>query len=244
MKSPRSIALRGRRRGGALEVGGHLVDDRRVSFGGAIPIEFVLLRGSPLVDDLTLKPGSMVNGRVLELLGNGRGHINLAGVKIEAQLPHTVARGDILRMRVTESGDDRLMLKIVDQFQPAGAQDAQAASQAQATGPQPLVGFGLPGGATAQLYADPDDEGGARREAGALRTLVLRYDSELLGRMDVVVRLDDAQVSATVLAFPGEPLEAARRAADDLRGQLREATDRPAQVTIAGRVPEAVDVQA
>lgn len=215
-----------------------------MSFGGAIPIEFVLLRGSPLVDDLTLKPGSMVNGRVLELLGNGRGHINLAGVKIEAQLPHSVARGDILRMRVTESGDERLMLKIVDQFQPSAAQDAQAAAQAQATGPQPLVGFGLPGGATAQLLADPDGAGagaGGRRE---LRTLVLRYDSELLGRMDVVVRLDDAQIAATVLAIPGEPLEAARGAADQLRTGLREATELPAQVTVAGRLPEAVDVQA
>lgn len=218
-----------------------------MSFGGAIPIEFVLLRGSPLIDDLTLKPGSMVNGRVLDLLGNGRGHINLAGVKIEAQLPHTVARGDILRMRVTDSGDDRLMLKIVDQFQPAAAQaqDAQAAAQTQATGPQPLVGFGLPGGASAQILADPDDAGdGSGRGGGELRTLVLRYDSELLGRMDVVVRVDDAQVSATVLAFPGEPLEAARGGADTLRTQLREATDRPAQVTIAGRGPAPVDVQA
>jgi hypothetical protein len=211
-----------------------------MSFGGAIPIEFVLLRGSQLIDDLTLKPGSMVNGRVLELLGNGRGHINLAGVKIEAQLPQSVARGDILRMRVTESGDDRLMLKIVDQFQPGSTQEAQAA---QAAGPQPLVGFGMPGGATAQLLADPDEEASGAR-AGELRTLVLRYDSELLGRMDVVVRLDEAQISATVLAIPGAPLEAARGAADQLRTGLREATEMPAQVTIAGRMAEAVDVQA
>jgi hypothetical protein len=212
-----------------------------MSSGGAIPIEFVLLRGSPLLDDMTLKPGSMVNGRVLELLGNGRGHINLAGVKIEAQLPGSVARGDILRLRVTESGDERLTLKIVDQFQPGAAQDAQAAAQAAA--PQPLVGFALPGGATAQLLTDPDDAAGVR-ERGQLRTLVLRYDSELLGRMDVVVRLDDAQIAATVLAIPGAPLDAARGAAGQLRTGLREATALPAQVTVAGRLPEAVDVRA
>ncbi|MBJ7519911.1 MAG: flagellar hook-length control protein FliK [Solirubrobacteraceae bacterium] len=213
--------------------------------GGAIPIEFVLLRGSPLVDDLTLKPGSMINGRVLELLGNGRGFINLAGIKLEAQLPGTVRAGEILRMRVTESPDERLSLKIVDQFMPQGAQDASAtaAAQSAAVGPQPLVGFGLPGGAQAQLILD-DDGGPARAEGEPVRSIVLRYDSELLGRMDVVVRLDDAQVHATVLAMPGAPLEGARSHSDELRTALREAADRPAQVIIAGRALEFVDVEA
>lgn len=219
-----------------------------MSIGGApIPIEFVLLKNSPLLGaDVTIKPGMQVNGRVLELLGNGRGFINLAGVKVEAQLPHNVRPGDILKMRVSEAADERLMLKIVDQFTPQGAQDAGGTSAAQQAGAmQPLVGFGLPGGAQAQLLVDPDDQGdGASGSRGELRTIVLRYDSDLLGQMDVVVRLDDAQISATVLAVPGDPLESARQGADALRGKLREAADRPAQVTIAGRAPAPVDVQA
>lgn len=217
-----------------------------MSFAGApLPIEFVLLRGTPLVDDVTLKPGMMVNGRVLELFGNGRGFINLAGVKIEAQLPHNVRAGEILRMRVSESADERMFLKIVDQFMPQAAQDgAPAAAAAAATQPQ-LAAFAMPGGARAELLLDPDGRGdGARREGEPIRTITLRYDSELLGRMDVVVRLDDAQVTATVLAQPGEPLDAARQGADQLRGELREAADRPAQVIISGRALEAVDVQA
>lgn len=222
-----------------------MVDDRGVSFGGgAIPIEFVLLRGSPLVDDMTLKPGSMVNGRVLELFGNNRGFINLAGVKIEAQLPHNVRQGEILRMRVTESADERLSLKIVDQFMPQGAQDTSAAAAATPAQQQPLVGFAMPGGATAQFLLDEDGGDGTRRDGESVRSIVLRYDSELLGRMDVVVRLDDAQVTATVLAMPGAPLEAARQHSDELRGKLREAADRPAQVLISGRALEFVDVEA
>lgn len=214
-----------------------------MSFGAGIPIEFVLLRGSPLIDDTLLKPGAMINGRVLELFGNGRGFMNLGGVKLEAQLPHNVRQGEILRMRVTESADERLSLKIVDQFMPQGTLDAGAAAQAAPAGPQPLVGFGLPGGASAQLMLD-DAEEADRARGEPVRTIVLRYDSELLGRMDVVVRLDEAQVNATVLAMPGAPLDAARRGSDALRGALREAADRPAQVLISGRALEFVDVEA
>lgn len=216
-----------------------------MSFGGApLPIEFVLLRGMPLVGDVELKPGMMVNGRVLELFGNGRGFINLAGVKIDAHLPHNVRPGEILRMRVSESADERLTLKIVDQFMPSGSQDATGAAATAAPVQQPLIGFGMPGGAKAQLLLDEEDAAERRRAGEPLRTIVLRYDSELLGKMDVVVRLDDAQVSATVFALPGAPLETARQGADELRGKLREAADRPAQVLISGRVVEAVDVQA
>jgi hypothetical protein len=229
----------------ALEESGRLVDDRAVSFaGGAIPIEFVLLRGSPLVGDVALKPGMVVNGRVLELFGNGRGFINLAGVKIEAQLPGTVRAGEILRMRVSESADERLSMKIVDQFMPGASPEATVAAT-EASAQQPLVGFGLPGGATARLLLDSD--GGDDHDTGSpggVRSIILRYDSELLGRMDVVVRLDDAQVKATVIAMPGAPLESARRGADELRGKLREAADRPAQVLISGRALEVIDVQA
>ena len=64
----------------------------------------------------------MVSGRVLELLGNGRGLMTLGGVKVEAQLPENVRAGNVLRMQVTESLDERLGLRVVEQLQPQAAQ--------------------------------------------------------------------------------------------------------------------------
>ncbi|MBJ7331553.1 MAG: hypothetical protein JHC95_16790 [Solirubrobacteraceae bacterium] len=206
--------------------------------GAPIPVEFVLLRGS-LFADIALKPGSMVSGRVLEMFGNGRGLMTLGGVKVDAQLPDNVRAGNVLRMQVTESLDERLTLRVVEQLQPQAAQATGALAQ------MPLVGMPLPGGATARILVDPEEtsEGGSRGGENSVRTLVLRYDSDLLGRMDVVVRLQDEQVTATVLATPGEPVTAAREGADELRGKLREAASRPAQVIISGRA-EALNVQA
>lgn len=220
-----------------------MVDDTGMSFG-AMPIEFVLLRNS-LAGDLTLTPGTNVTGRVLELLGNGRAVVNMGGVKMEAQLPANVGIGDILRLQVTEAADDRLTLKIVDQQQPQAATTTAAQNQAATAVAAGLVPLPLPGGAQATLLtnADGNGEGGRAARDGGPRTMVLRYDSELLGRVDVVVRLDEAQVSAVVLASPGHPLTAAREGADVLRGKLRDAAERPAQVLISAR-QQALDVTA
>jgi hypothetical protein len=153
-------------------------------------------------------------------------------------------------MRVATSPEDQLTLRVIEQLRPSGTQEAAQASApalagaTQAQNEPPLAAFGLPGGATAQLRLGPDEEAGGReRERPPVRTLVLRYDSELLGRVDVVVRVDDEAVTATVLTLPGKPLETARGAAGELRSALLRTVDLPARVLVGGRPPDPVDVR-
>ena len=73
----------------------------------------------------------------------------------------------------------------------------------------------LPGGATARVIQEDDEQAGAAA-ARAERAVTLRYDSATLGRLDI--RLSAA--GATVTASAGPPADAARAAAGELAGAL------------------------
>jgi hypothetical protein len=189
---------------------------------GAAPINLVLLRG--LLPDVKLAPGVVVQGRVLDART-----LSIAGVKVTAQLPADVVAGQVLRLRVEEATTEKLHLRVV----PA----PQAAEQAEqtSTGPQvPADAYqlALPGGILARIHVEEREAAGGRRGgAGAATSVVVRYDSPTLGRLDV--RLDAH--SAAVHVSGGEPAETVSQAAGALRDALMRAAGAPVQVTVHPR---------
>jgi hypothetical protein len=181
----------------------------------AIPISAVLLRG--LLPDVKLTPGTVVMGRVLDART-----LVLAGVKLTAQLPAGVAEGQVLRLRVEEASTERIHLRVVE---------APAAEQAPQV-PSSAYQLALPGGALARIHVEEREEAGGRKGgAGAARSVVVRYDSPTLGRLDV--RLD-AQ-SAAVHVSDGDPALAVAEAAGVLRDALMAVTGAPVVVTVHPR---------
>jgi hypothetical protein len=185
----------------------------------AIPISAVLLRG--LLPEIKLTPGTIVMGRVLDPRT-----LSLAGVKLAAQLPPGVAEGQVLRLRVEEASTERIHLRVVESPQ------AEQAPQVPASAYQ----LALPGGAVARVHVEEREEAGGRKGgAGAARTVVVRYDSPTLGRLDV--RLDarlDTQ-SAAVHVTDGDPALAVAEAAGVLREALSRVSGEPVQVTVHPR---------
>lgn len=185
--------------------------------GGAAAINVVLLRG--LLPDLALKPGTVVTARVLDPRT-----LVVAGVKLGAQLPEGVVAGQVLALRVEEASTERIHLRIVP---------APAAEQAQAPQvPASAYQVALPNGALARVHVEERDEAGGRRGGpGAARSVVVRYDSPTLGRLDI--RLDAH--SAAVHVSAGDPAARVRAAAGVLREALVDATGAPVQVTVHPR---------
>ena len=181
----------------------------------AIPISAVLLRG--LLPEIKLTPGTIVMGRVLDPRT-----LSLAGVKLAAQLPPGVVEGQVLRLRVEEASTERIHLRVVE------SPPAEQAPQVPASAYQ----LALPGGAIARVHVEEREQaGGRQRGAGAARTVVVRYDSPTLGRLDV--RLD-AQ-SAAVHVTDGDPALAVAEAAGVLRDALSRVSGGPVQVTVHPR---------
>lgn len=203
-----------------------------------------------------LKVGQVVAGRIGMDPETGAPTLVLGGVRIAAQLPGNVEVGQLLRLRVQESGPERVVLKIVtDPAQAAAAADDLApaaapaaggpAQQASAVAP-PVVAFPMPGGGQVRMWLDPDGDGAAPHARGAERprTMVVRYDSPVLGRTDVVLRLDAEQLDANVFAAAGLPLDLVRATVPELRSALAGAVERPVALTTGGRVAEDFDVRA
>lgn len=190
-----------------------------------MPISVVLLRG--LLPDVKLTPGTLVMARVLDPRT-----INVAGVKLTAKLPEGVAEGQVLRLRVEEASTDRIHLRIVEQ--PGQAQQAEQAPQV----PNSAYQLALPGGILARIHVEEREEAG-RKTAGAARSVVVRYDSPTLGRLDV--RLDAH--SAAIHVSDGDPALTVAEAAGVLRDALAQAAGAPVQVTVHPR-PQTVNVQA
>ncbi|HWI73765.1 MAG TPA: hypothetical protein VNT55_17530 [Baekduia sp.] len=184
----------------------------------AIPISAVLLRG--LLPEIKLTPGTVVMGRVLDART-----LSLAGVKLTAQLPPGVAEGQVLRLRVEEASTDRIHLRVME-----GPPTPQAAEAPQV--PPSAYQVALPGGALARIHVEEREEAGGRKGgAGAARSVVVRYDSPTLGRLDV--RLD-AQ-SAAIHVTDGDPALTVAAAADVLREALGRVTGGLVQVTVHPR---------
>jgi hypothetical protein len=192
----------------------------------AVPVNLVLLRG--LLPNVTLTPGSVVMARVLDART-----INVAGVKLAAQLPTGVAEGQVLRLRVEEASTERIHLKVVEgPQQPAAEQAPQV--------PGSAYQLALPGGAIARIHVEEREQADGRKGgAGAARSVVVRYDSPTLGRLDV--RLDGQ--SAAVHVSDGDPALAVAEAAGVLRDALMRVSGGPVQVTVHPRA-ESFDARA
>jgi hypothetical protein len=189
-------------------------------------VNLVLLRG--LLPELKLTPGTLVAGRVLDPRT-----VVIAGVKLAAQLPENVVPGQVLRLRVEEASTEKLHLRIVETPQ------APAAEQAPQV-PASAYQLALPGGAVAKFHVEERDEAAAaRRGGGAATSVVVRYDSPTLGRLDV--RLD-AQ-SAAVHVSGGDPALTVAESAGALRDALMKVTGGPVVVTVHPR-DETLNVQA
>ncbi|MBJ7472473.1 MAG: flagellar hook-length control protein FliK [Solirubrobacteraceae bacterium] len=197
--------------------------------------------------------GETLGGRIA-LSATGEKMLMIAGVRIPAQLPADVVPGQGLRLQVTEVTVDRLVLQIV--------RDAAAAPELPVAGPRelqqpqatsgvqsPVVTVPMPTGASARVWADPDGSSGgdghdaARAEKARTGSMVVRYDSPVLGRVDVVLRLDADRLEATVLAPAGEPLSRVRESSSRLREALLVAAQVPVALQTAGRTEDAVNVR-
>lgn len=187
----------------------------------AIPISAVLLRG--LLPEVKLTPGAFVTGRVLDPKT-----LNLAGVRLAAQLPPDVVPGQVLRMQVQEATTERIHLKVLEPGSPL-AQAAQAAAPPEV--PADAYQLALPGGILAKVHVEEREAAGGRKAGAPASTVVVRYESPTLGRLDV--RLDAH--SAAVHVAGGEPARAVAAAADALRAALARATGNATQVTVHPR---------
>jgi hypothetical protein len=194
----------------------------------ATPVSLVLLRA--LLPDMPLRPGALLSARVLDPKT-----IVLEGVRMPAKLPEGVQPGQRLALQVVEASPERLHLQVVERAAPDDAPAAAAAVPAAA------YAVALPGGVAVQLYVEEREEGGGGRGArGAAASVVVRYDSPTLGRLDV--RLDGA--SAAIHVPAGEPAERVREAAGRLAEALaRAAGGQPVQVTVHPRI-ETYDARA
>ena len=196
------------------------------------PVGFTILRS--LAPDLPLPVGAVLGARVLARDGE-RGTLLLAGARVAAKLPEGVAPGDHLRLRVQETSGERLVLKVLEPAQAAPVEQSQLAA---------LAPLQLPGGATARLFVEPDGEGaGSRRAEDPPRSIFLRYDSPVLGRIDVALTLTGQAIGAAVQLSAGEPARVARSESGSLQGALAGAASRPALVQILAR-DETVDLRA
>jgi hypothetical protein len=75
------------------------------------------------------------------------------------------------------------------------------------------------------------------------RTVFVRYDSPVLGRIDIALTLTGDAIGAALQLSAGEPARAARAGVPDLQGALAAAAARPALVQVLAR-HETVDLRA
>ncbi|HEY8584622.1 MAG TPA: hypothetical protein VIL49_16800, partial [Capillimicrobium sp.] len=195
-----------------------------------VPIQLVLLRN--LVPDLPVRAGDVLPARVVAREGP-QGMLYLAGIRVPAQLPPELAAGTRLRVRVQEAAAERLVLQVVSQASEPASASAPHAPVAAAQG-DPLaaalragLAMGLPGGALARLFVDPDDAREARAEGRAPTRVTLRYEAAAMGRVDLALELSPGAVVGTVHAPAGPVAERLREGLDGLRASLAAATGRP-----------------
>ena len=183
-------------------------------------VEAAMLRG--LLPDLILREGMRVMVSVTERAGQ-RGIIMLAGVPLAAQLPDEVQAGDVLRLIVTETGSERIVLRIAD---------AQEAPQA----PPPGVPVPLPQGMNARITVDERDEGSAGGRDAEQHELRLTYASARLGAIELHLALAGGEaLRINVRARVGGPFELAERHAVELQDAIKGATGKATQVLVSPR---------
>jgi hypothetical protein len=184
-------------------------------------VEAAMLKA--LLPDLVLREGMRVVASVAERMGQ-KGIIMLAGTPLAAQLPDEVQAGDVLRLIVTETSSERIVLRIAD---------AQQAPQA----PPPGVPLPLPDGTSARIAVDERDAGGSRGGGDAEQHDVrLTYASARLGSIELHLTLAGGEaLRVNVRARAGGPFELAERHAAELQRAIAGATGKPAQVIVSPR---------
>jgi hypothetical protein len=180
-----------------------------------LAVDLLLLRALE-TPQLRIVPGRALMARVVQIDGNGRGTLSMAGVMLEAALPKTVRAGQELRLVVREVSADRVLLGMSDPQAPAAPMQAP-----------------LPGGGGVSVSERDAGSPGAR--ASDVHTLGLRYEAPTLGAVDLHFRLDGASLHVAVTVAHGDPLEAAEAAADSLREALAGSVERAVSVTVQGR---------
>lgn len=208
-----------------------------------MPVQLFLLRD--LLPDLPLRPGDVLPARVVAREG-AHGTLYLAGARVPAQLPPELAAGTRLRVQVQDAAGERIVLQVV----PPPAETAQAAQAGQAAAGDPLaaalragLAIGLPGGALARLFVDPEDAAEGARTGRGPQRVTLRYEAAAMGRVDVALELRPGAVAGTIHAPAGEVAERLTAGAPALREALAAATGRPATVSVRPR-GETVDLRA
>jgi len=183
-------------------------------------VEAAMLRG--LLPDLVLREGMNVVVSVAERAGQ-RGIIMLAGQPLAAQLPDDVQAGDVLRLIVTETSSERIVLRIAD------APDAQQAAPAGVQVP-------LPEGMNARItVTERDADGSSSRDADE-HEVRLTYASARLGAIELHLALaGDEAVRINVRARVGAPFELAEGHAAELQKAIVTATGKAAQVLVSPR---------
>jgi hypothetical protein len=181
-----------------------------------LAVDLMLLRS--LGDaGLRIAPGRALMARVVQVDGNGRGTLSLAGGLLEAELPKDVRAGQELRLVVREVSADRVLLSLSDQA-PVPAQP-------------PAVP--LPGGGTVQV--SERDEPAASSSSPDVHSITLRYDAPTLWAVELHFRLDAASLEVVVTAAHGDPLTVVQAAAGGLRDALSDTVERTINVTVKGR---------
>jgi len=171
------------------------------------------------IPELVLRPGMTLTARVAERHGS-RGLLMLANSALAAELPDQVKAGDRLRLRVTETGPERVVMQLLEET---------AAAQQQA-GAVPVP---LPGGQNAEL--EVDEREGEGRRAGEEAAVAITYRSPRLGALNFRLALEGGSLTAHVQAAQGLPYEQAREQAEALREDLHRATGKPVQLKVTPR---------
>lgn len=166
--------------------------------------------------DLILRPGMQVVVRVASRGEGPRGAIVLAGQLMNASLPEQVQTGDTLRLTVTETSPERVVLRM----------DSAAAALAAQT-PPPAAG-----GLVARELRPDDEDGDSGRPGQDERARVcLVYETPALGRLDL--RLEQGPEGVVVVVgTPVFSMQLAREHAEELRAALEARTQAPASVRI------------
>jgi hypothetical protein len=184
-------------------------------------VEAAMIRA--LLPDLVLREGMRVVASVAERAGQ-RGIIILAGTPLAAQLPDDVQAGDVLRLIVTETSSEKIVLRIAD---------AQQAPQAPPAG----IPLPLPEGMQARITVTERDADGTSHGRDAEQQEVrLTYTSARLGAIDLHLALAGEEgLRVGVRARAGAPFELAERHATELRDAVVAATGKAAQVIVSAR---------
>lgn len=168
-----------------------------------------------LATELKIVPGRAMMARVVSADGHGRGALSIAGVVVDAKLPKHVQAGDELRLLVRDVSADRVVLSLSDQAV------------------VPPVSVPLPGGGSVRVSEREESASGAAPSDS--HSVTLRYDAPRLGAVDLRFDLNAQSLTVAVALRPGDSLQLAQQAVDELRSQLTGAVDRTVSVSVSAR---------